>query len=47
MDASGTSADDVNTRPPKAVKAAARRLLVDLGAGGLSLDAVAASVILP
>ncbi|EST29939.1 TetR/AcrR family transcriptional regulator [Streptomyces roseochromogenus] len=33
----------MNTKLPEAIKAAARRLLVDLGAGGLSLDAVAAA----
>ncbi|MEV5505480.1 TetR/AcrR family transcriptional regulator [Streptomyces orinoci] len=41
MDLSGTSATDVNTGPEAAIKAAARQLLVKLGAGRLSLDAVA------
>lgn len=40
MDVSGTSATDENTRR-EAIKATARQLLVKLGAGGLSLDAVA------
>ncbi len=42
MDVSVTSAGDANTGLPEAVKATARRLLAELGAGGLSLDAVAA-----
>lgn len=41
MDVSGTSAADENTGPPAVIKATARQLLVKLGAGGLSLDAVA------
>lgn len=36
-----TSATDGNSARPAAIKAAARQLLVKLGAGGLSLDAVA------
>ncbi|MFD0277193.1 WHG domain-containing protein [Kitasatospora sp. NPDC127111] len=40
MDVSGASAADQDT-PAVVVKAAARQLLVKLGAGGLSLDAVA------
>ncbi|MBW5486079.1 WHG domain-containing protein [Streptomyces bambusae] len=42
MDVSGTSATDENTRRPEAVKAAARQLLLELGAAGLTLEAVAA-----
>ncbi|MGW6878769.1 TetR-like C-terminal domain-containing protein [Streptomyces goshikiensis] len=41
MDLSGTHAADENTARPAAVKAAARRLLVERGAGGLTPDAVA------
>ncbi|MET9604195.1 WHG domain-containing protein [Streptomyces sp. NPDC006512] len=41
MDVSGTSATAENTTPSAAIKATARQLLVKLGAGGLSLDAVA------
>ncbi|MCX5192519.1 WHG domain-containing protein [Streptomyces sp. NBC_00249] len=41
MDVAGTSATAENTGPPEAVKAIARDLLVKLGAGGLSLEAVA------
>ncbi|MEV7465910.1 WHG domain-containing protein [Streptomyces kronopolitis] len=42
MDVSGTRAGEANTGLPEAIKATARELLVKLGAGGLSLDAVAA-----
>ncbi|AQA15220.1 TetR-like C-terminal domain-containing protein [Streptomyces malaysiensis] len=41
MDVSGTSSADENTRPRAVIKTTARQLLVKLGAGGLSLDAVA------
>lgn len=41
MDVSGTGSADENTRPGAVIKTTARRLLVKLGAGGLSLDAVA------
>ncbi|UQA92725.1 TetR-like C-terminal domain-containing protein [Streptomyces halobius] len=41
MDVSGADAADGNTGLPEAIKATARQLLVKLGAGGLSLDAVA------
>ncbi|WP_035847390.1 TetR/AcrR family transcriptional regulator [Kitasatospora azatica] len=41
MDVSGNSTADENTKLPAVVKAAARQLLVGLGAAGLSLDAVA------
>ncbi|MEU9111746.1 TetR-like C-terminal domain-containing protein [Streptomyces sp. NPDC048483] len=41
MDVSGTSAADENTRPAAAIKTTARQLLLKLGAGGLSLEAVA------
>ncbi|MFE0187264.1 TetR/AcrR family transcriptional regulator [Streptomyces sp. NPDC059008] len=41
MDASGTLAAEENTGPPAVIKAAARQLLVKLGAGGLTLEAVA------
>ncbi|WP_127355749.1 TetR-like C-terminal domain-containing protein [Actinacidiphila soli] len=41
MDVSGTSAADEKSRLPAVIKAMARQLLVKLGAGGLSLDAVA------
>ncbi|MBT2455526.1 TetR/AcrR family transcriptional regulator [Streptomyces sp. ISL-86] len=41
MDVSGTSATDENTTRSAVIKATARQLLVKLGAGGLSLDAVA------
>ncbi|WP_431045737.1 TetR-like C-terminal domain-containing protein [Streptomyces sp. P1-3] len=42
MDVSGANAADENTGQPEVIKATARQLLVKLGAGGLSLDAVAA-----
>lgn len=41
MDVSGTSSADENTRPRAVIKTTARQLLVKLGAGGLTLDAVA------
>ncbi|MFI6765946.1 TetR-like C-terminal domain-containing protein [Streptomyces sp. NPDC050355] len=41
MDVSGTLAAEDNTRPPAVIKATARQLLVKLGAGGLTLEAVA------
>ncbi|MGA6152246.1 WHG domain-containing protein [Stenotrophomonas sp. NPDC087984] len=41
MDVSGTASADENTRPQAVIKATARQLLVKLGAGGLTLDAVA------
>lgn len=41
MDVSGTSDTDENTGHAVAIKAAARQSLVKLGAGGLSLEAVA------
>ncbi|MGP3926909.1 TetR-like C-terminal domain-containing protein [Streptomyces sp. 8N616] len=41
MDVSGASAADANARLPAVIKATARQLLAKLGAGGLSLDAVA------
>ncbi|MEV8535462.1 WHG domain-containing protein [Streptomyces sp. NPDC051211] len=41
MDVSGTRATDENTRPPAVIKATARQLLVKVGAGGLSPEAVA------
>ncbi|MFD3696939.1 TetR-like C-terminal domain-containing protein [Streptomyces sp. NPDC058646] len=41
MDVSGTRAADENTGPVEGIKATARRLLVELGAAGLSLEAVA------
>ncbi|ROQ94213.1 AcrR family transcriptional regulator [Streptomyces sp. 2132.2] len=41
MDVSTTAADDENTARRTALKATARQLLVELGAGGLSLEAVA------
>ncbi|MFE9447017.1 TetR-like C-terminal domain-containing protein [Streptomyces sp. NPDC006739] len=41
MDVSGTSATDENAGLPEAIKATARQLLVKLGAGGLTLEAVA------
>ncbi|WP_458089680.1 TetR-like C-terminal domain-containing protein [Streptomyces malaysiensis] len=41
MDVSGTSSADENTRPQAVIKTTARQLLVKLGAGGLTLDAVA------
>ncbi|MEU6233467.1 TetR-like C-terminal domain-containing protein [Kitasatospora sp. NPDC047058] len=46
MDVSGASAADQDT-PAVVVKATARQLLVKLGAGGLSLDAVAGEAGLP
>ncbi|MGP3938818.1 MULTISPECIES: TetR-like C-terminal domain-containing protein [Streptomyces] len=41
MDVSGTASADENTRPQAVIKTTARQLLVKLGAGGLTLDAVA------
>ncbi|AQW48710.1 TetR-like C-terminal domain-containing protein [Streptomyces violaceusniger] len=41
MDVSGTASADENTRPRAVIKTTARQLLVKLGAGGLTLDAVA------
>jgi AcrR family transcriptional regulator len=41
MDLSGTSATDAPTEPQAVIRATARQLLAKLGAGGLSLDAVA------
>jgi AcrR family transcriptional regulator len=41
MDASGTLAAEESTGPPAVIKATARQLLVKLGAGGLTLEAVA------
>ncbi|AEM82946.1 TetR/AcrR family transcriptional regulator [Streptomyces violaceusniger] len=41
MDVSRTASADENTRPRAVIKTAARQLLVKLGAGGLTLDAVA------
>ncbi|MFI5683412.1 TetR-like C-terminal domain-containing protein [Streptomyces sp. NPDC051636] len=41
MEASATNPADDNVRLPAVIKATARQLLVKLGAGGLSLDAVA------
>lgn len=41
MDVSGTASADENTRPRAVIKTIARQLLVKLGAGGLTLDAVA------
>ncbi|WP_307520347.1 TetR-like C-terminal domain-containing protein [Streptomyces umbrinus] len=41
MDVSGTSATAENSKPAAVIKVTARQLLVKLGAGGLSLDAVA------
>ncbi|BBJ39335.1 TetR/AcrR family transcriptional regulator [Streptomyces antimycoticus] len=41
MDVSGTASADENTRPQAVIKTTARQLLVKLGAGGLTLNAVA------
>ncbi|CAM5438205.1 WHG domain-containing protein [Streptomyces antimycoticus] len=41
MDVSGTASADENTRPQAVIKSTARQLLVKLGAGGLTLNAVA------
>ncbi|WP_438486830.1 TetR-like C-terminal domain-containing protein [Streptomyces sp. S186] len=41
MDESGTSAGGTNAEPAEAIKAAARQILVKVGAGGLSPEAVA------
>ncbi|GAA1678561.1 TetR-like C-terminal domain-containing protein [Streptomyces yatensis] len=41
MDVSGTASADENTRPRAVITSTARQLLVKLGAGGLTLDAVA------